>query len=330
LKKIICVTLLVFSGFFLSSALPVYQPAHEYTAAELAALSWFELTLLASEPYAIQGFVFDSDWLMDYYLATDWYGPIHGSSEHIAAAMKFTPKEEADMARFHEAAAALGQSYTSCWNVGPSSYPDYGYYRAVSAAAAPPLELPPAFAALGEGDGISIWSQPAVAPADLLPRGPFAELYEVPAAVTAPLSGEALAAAVAEVARVHAEHDVTGDVYRVFFRPNGTIAYVQALGLGGGDFALSLTPYTVWEAWFDGEGALRLFHPVYKGGGWVSTVAIASFAGDADNTRVRCLIYGNVQKIDMEVRGGPYAEVPFVVNLYAGDDDEGYTRLVGR
>ena len=98
-------------------ALHLYQPAHEYTDAELAELNWFELTLLASEPYARQGFVFDSDFLMNHYLATDWYGPIHGSSEHIAAAMEFTAKEQQDMARFKEAAAKLKGTYDGCWPV---------------------------------------------------------------------------------------------------------------------------------------------------------------------------------------------------------------------
>ncbi|UCH79061.1 MAG: YARHG domain-containing protein, partial [Candidatus Coatesbacteria bacterium] len=61
-----------------SSALHLYQPGHEYTEAEIGELNWFELTLLANEPYARQGYVFDSDFLMNHYLATDWYGPLHG------------------------------------------------------------------------------------------------------------------------------------------------------------------------------------------------------------------------------------------------------------
>jgi len=272
-------------------SLHLYQPAHDYADAEVAELNWFELTLLAKEPYAKQGYVFDSNWLMDHYLATDWYGPIHGSSEHVAAAMKFTAKEERDMARFEEAAAELKPTYDGCWPVADVAGLEVKYYRKLSSAKVPKVQLPPEFSELGAADGISVWSRPAVAADD-----------EITAS------------------RTDAE-----PYYRVHFREGGAIAAAEALAQGPGG------EYTVWKAWFDADGALRLFHPAYRRDGKTSKVAIAAFAGSADDTRARCFISGDESRIDMEVRGGPYAQLPFTVILYEErrDGAEAYKKLVG-
>ena len=238
------VTLSVLITLFMvgpAAALHLYQPAHDYADAELAELNWFELTLLANEPYARQGQVFDSDWLMDHYLATDWYGPVHGTKEHIEAAMTFTAKEEKDMARFKEAAAKLKATYDGCWPVTSLAGLEARYYRKLSSAKVPKVQLPPEFHELGAADGISVWSRPAVAADD-----------EITAS------------------RTDAE-----PYYRVYFRDGGAIAAAEALAQGhGGD------EYTLWKAWFDADGALRLFHPVYRRDGKTSKVAIASFAGE--------------------------------------------------
>jgi hypothetical protein len=270
----------------------LYQPDHEYTDEEVAGLNWFELKLLATEPYARQGQVFDSDWLMAYYLlAVDWYAPIHGSSEHIAAAMEFTAGEEADVARFDEAAAGLEATYDGCWPLEDLSGMEVRHYRAMTSAQHVNLDLPASFYELGEGDGVSIWSSPAFAAEDLITTG-----------------------------RTDAD-----PYYRVHVRPGGTIAAVEALARGyAGD-------YVLWEARFDQAGALRLFHPVRRHGGCSSRVAIAAFAGGPEDTRPRCLISGGLWGIEMEVRGGPYAELPFRVTLYDREHDgpEVYGKLVG-
>ncbi len=284
------VLITVFMVAAAAAALHLYQPAHDYADAEVAELNWFELTLLANEPYARQGQVFDSDFLMDHYLATDWYGPVRGTEEHIAAAMKFTAKEERDMARFKEAAAKLKPTYDGCWPVGDVAGLEVKYYRKVSSAKVAKVQLSPEFYDLGAADGISVWSRPTVAADDALEEEPAA-----------------------------------GDYYRVYSRKDGSIAAVGAVGQSHGK------AYAIWKAWFDAAGALRLFHPVSKRGGWTSKVAIASFAGSADDTRARCLISGDVSRIDMEVRGGPYARLPFTVILYEEQRDggEAYKKLVG-
>jgi hypothetical protein len=275
-----------------AAALHLYQPVHDYADAEVAELNWFELTLLANEPYARQGQVFDSDFLMNHYLATDWYGPAHGTDEHIAAAMTFTAKEQRDMARFKEAAAKLKATYDGCWPVDGLAGLDVKYYSKLSSAKVPRVQLAPEFHELGEADGVSIWSRPAVAADD-----------EITAS------------------RTDAE-----PYYRAYFREGGSIAAVEALAQGHGT-----GEYTVWKAWFDAAGALRLFHPVYRRDGKTSKVAIASFAGSADDTRARCLVSGDASRIDMEVRGGPYAQLPFTVILYEEQRDggEAYKKLVG-
>jgi hypothetical protein len=271
-------------------ALHLYQPEHEYTEAEIGELNWFELTLLANEPYARQGYVFDSDFLMNHYLATDWYGPAHGTKEHIEAAMTFSAKEQEDMARFKAAAAKLKPTFDGCWPVASLASLEVKYYRKVSSAKVAKVQLAPEFYDLGAADGVSIWSRPAVASEDALDEEPAA-----------------------------------GDYYRVYLRDGGTIAAVEARGESEGK------PETLWTAWFDEEGALRLFHAVSKRGGWTSKVAIASFAGSAADTRPRCLIHGDMSRIDMEVRGGPYARLPFTVPLYEEHRDGGerYKELVG-
>ncbi len=271
-------------------ALHLYQPEHEYTEAEIGELNWFELTLLAKEPYAVQGHVFDANWLMDHYLATDWYGPVHGTKEHIEAATTFTPKEVRDMARFDEAAKRLEPTYDGCWPVADLAGLEVKYYRKVSSAKVPKVQLPPAFHELGAADGISVWSRPAVASGDALEDEPAA-----------------------------------GDYYRVYLREGGAIAAVEAMGERGGK------RYAIWKAWFDADGALRLFHPIYKRDAKTSKIAAAGFDGSAADTRARCLIYGDESRIDMEVRGGPYAQLPFTVILYEErrDGAEGYKKLVG-
>lgn len=245
---------------------------------------------MQNEPYARQGYVFDSDFLMDHYLATDWYGPVHGTEEHVAAAMTFTPKEERDMARLEEAAAKLKPTYDGCWPVDDVAGLEVKYYRELSSAKVPKVQLSPEFNELGAADGISVWSRPAVVADDALEEEPAA-----------------------------------GDYYRVYFREGGTIAAVAALGQSHGK------AYTIWKAWFDAAGALRLFHPIYRRDGKTSKVAIAAFAGSAEDTRVRCLISGDASRIDMEVRGGPYARLPFTVILYEErrGGAEGYKKLVG-
>jgi hypothetical protein len=255
-------------------ALHLYQPEHEYTEAEIGELNWFELTLF----------------LMNHYLATDWYGPAHGTKEHIEAAMTFSAKEQEDMARFKAAAAKLKPTFDGCWPVASLASLEVKYYRKVSSAKVAKVQLAPEFYDLGAADGVSIWSRPAVASEDALDEEPAA-----------------------------------GDYYRVYLRDGGTIAAVEARGESEGK------PETLWTAWFDEEGALRLFHAVSKRGGWTSKVAIASFAGSAADTRPRCLIHGDMSRIDMEVRGGPYARLPFTVPLYEEHRDGGerYKELVG-
>jgi hypothetical protein len=274
-----------------AAATHLYQPAHDYTDAEVAELSWFELTLLAKEPYAAQGHVFDSNWLMDHYLATDWYGPVHGTKEHIEAATTLTPKEERDVARFDEAAKKLEPTYDGCWPVADLAGLEVKYYRTLSSAKVPQVQLPPEFGELGAADGVSVWSRPAVAPED-----------EITAS------------------RTDAE-----PYYRVYVRKDGSVAAAEALAQGHDG------EHTVWKAWFDEAGALRLFLPVYERGGWTSKVAAAAFSGGPEDTRPRCLIYGDVSRIDMEVRGGPYAGLPFTVILYEDrrDGAEAYKKLVG-
>jgi len=271
-------------------ALHLYQAEHEYTEAEIGELNWFELTLLANEPYARQGYVFDSDFLMDHYLATDWYGPVHGTQEQIEAAMTFSAKEQEDMARFKAAAAKLQPTFDGCWPVTNLSGLEVKYYRTVSSANVPEVQLAPEFYDLGAGDGVSLWSQPAVAPEEAL-----------------------------------AEEPAGGDYYRVYFRDGGSLAAVEARAESESD------PETIWRAWFDEEGALRLFQPIYKRDAKTSKVAVASFAGSAADVRPRCLLHGDVSRIDMEVRGGPYAQLPFAVLLYeeGRDGAEAYKKLVG-
>jgi hypothetical protein len=274
-----------------AAALHLYQPAHDYSDAELAELNWFELTLLAKEPYAAQGQVFDANWLMDHYLATDWYGPIHGSSEHMAAAMTFTDKEERDMTRFEEAAKALKPTYDGCWPVDDLAGMKVKHYRKLSSAQVPKVQLPPEFGELGVANGISVWSRPVVAAED-------------------------------EVTTSRTDAD---PYYRVHVRSDGSIAAAEALARGEkGD-------YVLWEGRFDKAGALRLFHPIYRPDGKTSKVAIAAFAGGPDDTRVRCTISGDTSRVDMEVRGGPYSRLPFTVILYEErrDGAEVYKKLVG-
>jgi hypothetical protein len=273
-----------------AAALHLYQPAHEYTDAEVAELNWFELKLLASEPRAVQGHVFDEDWLMYFYLATDWYGPVHGTSEDIAAATTFTPKEERDMARFEEAAAELKPTYDGCWPGADLADLEIRFYRNLSSAPAPKLELPPAFYELGAADGVSVWSRPAVAAADAFAKEPAA-----------------------------------GDYYRVYFRPDGGVAAAEAMRESGGK------AHAIWKAWFDGEGALRLFIPLYRPDAKSSALAAAAFAGGPADTRPRCLISGDDSRVEMEVRGGPYARLPFTVILYEEQRDgaEAYRKLFG-
>ena len=284
----VLITMLAFAP---ALAFHLYQAEHDYTDAEIGELNWFELTLLATEPYARQGYVFDSDFLMDHYLATDWYGPLHGTKEHMEAAMTFTAKEEADMARFKEAASKLQPTCDGCWPAEDLASLEVEYYRKVSSAEVPEVQLSPEFYELGAGDGVSIWSRPAVAAAD-------------------EITGS----------RTDAE-----PYYRVYRRKDGSIAAAEALAQGHDG------EYTVWRAWFDEEGALRLFHPASKRGGWTSKVAIASFAGGPEDARPRCLIHGDLSRIDMEVRGGPYARLPFAVILYEEQRDgaERYRELVG-
>ncbi len=335
LRKLGYIFLVLFcvSGSMQPMALYLYQSDREYRPDDISELNWFELCLLRNEVYARYGYSFDTPWLREYFMGQDWYQIATGVKEVGDINSGLTPRERDTISGFITASEHLGKTINLCWNVEDYSYHNYEYYKGVNSIAVPYIVLPAKVDSYYFGENaIRIWSKPEIQPGGLLPKKDFSEVFERDDTEIDNLwntSTHGFENALDDAYKLLDTYNTEDVIYRVYNRNDGTISAVEGLMLGAGDSSLQLKPNVLWRAWFDKRGAIRLYRPVNEGGGWTSIVFIAGFNGPPDETNLRCLIYGDISSIDMEVVKGPYSELPFTVNLYDVDRDgvDRYTQL---
>ncbi|MBD3370657.1 YARHG domain-containing protein [Candidatus Fermentibacteria bacterium] len=294
----------------------------EVTKGDLADLSYFELQLMRNELYARHGYQFMTPWLADHFERQGWYSPDP----------RFAPgRTRPSLSRAEQwlldailaTSEGLCPSVLRCFHSQVGDSMPYEYYRSVSTSPVPGEAIPAEF---GEHTwaNLGVWSSPVTSSYDVLPdeiSRPIFERSDSALRALDSLPQDAIREIQISVEETLSLHRVSDIVYRVYRRPDSSIARVDAVSLGSGYWRSWLDPVVLWTSRFSPDGALRLFRPVYGGGGWTSNVSLVAFDGPPDSTFARCVISGDMERIDMHVYHGPYESVPMTVNLYSDDRD---------
>jgi hypothetical protein len=300
------------------------------TTDDLADLCYFELQLMKNELYARHGYQFMTPWLAEHFDGQSWYRP----DPRFAPGRTYprlSRSEQWLVETILEASEGLGPCVLKCWRCQLQDSLSYRYYRSVSTGPVPAEAVPDDFGRYTWAN-VNVWSSPRTNPYDVISPDIAKTIFERSDSALMALdsmSQEALREAQISVEETLSINRISDVVYRIYRRADSTIARIDAVTLGSGNWRSWLDPVVLWTARFAPDGALRLFRPVYGGGGWTSNVSVVAFDGPPDSTYARCVISGNMEHIDMHVYHGPYDSLPATVNLYRDDRDgiQRYRRL---
>ena len=280
-----------------------------YSQEEVTLLNWFELTILRNELFAMQGYVFSTEWLAAYFESQDWYSPSPSFTTAAEFPTEFTNEQQANIDLFLAAAEGLEGSIQGCCYSGTQDL-EVEYYKQVFSWTDTP------FVPNWYDSFTSILPQlggfPDYSAQDLLPFDYFNELY------TGSGPNENSQVWITTLDRLHQYGVQDKSVYRIYFRPDRTIAKVERVTLDIVDSALNHDPYVLWTAYYATNSIFYIFVPDCKLE-WASRDVALIYTCSGDECNLRAAFRGTHPTLKLEIYEGPYSDLPLSIEIINED-----------
>ncbi len=277
-----------------------------YTQEEIEDVTWFELCILRNEIYAMHGYVFSNESLAAYFEDQDWYVPDPDFTTPAEFDPGFSDEEVDNIFLFLEAAEDTEESIHGC------CYPDnlqdlkVEYYRRLSFCA----ELPPVpdWYDMFTGIPIELGGYLHFSAEDLLPYEVFNYLYTGWGRNETNEQWQA-------TQDLLDEYGVQNKaVYRLYFRPDRTVAIVEKVTLDFLDPLGSYDPYVLWTAWYSPNLEFIIVLPDCKMN-WSSRDLALIYTSNGDECFLRAAFKGTYPTIRLEIYDGPYNNLPLSIKI---------------
>ncbi len=274
-----------------------------YTQEEVSLLNWFELTILRNELYAMQGYIFSNEWLSAYFESQDWYSPSPSFTTAAEFPIEFTNEQQANIDLFLSAAEGLGGSILDSYYSETQDL-EVEYYRQVLSPT-DTLPVPYWYSRLAY-TGSRLGGYPDCSEQDLLPFDYFDYHYT---GYDRHNDSEAWNATLDSLDQ-YGVQDKT--VYRVYFRPDRTIAKVEKVTimfLCGASYE----PYVVWRAYFPANSNFYILVPdcELERCSWDVTLI---YTCSGDECILRAAFKGGPH-VTLEIYEGPYSDLPLSIEI---------------
>ena len=284
-RHLVIIILLLSAALSFADNLHLYQDI-DYSPESLKELSLFELCLLRNEVFANHGYIFSSVWLGEHFNRQDWYSPLEGCCSGGDQYPDFSSQENNNIQLFREMEDGLGRTIYSCWTRENTSLFDYEYYREVTSE----QPVPSVFDDYNMYTDfpIELGSNPCVSSENLLPFEQFSTLYEYTSERSERMDDDYdfLRAQEEMLESAATEFDLQEyGAYRVYRRPDGSIARVDKVRLQSGPIFMDPSPR--WSAFFDADGNLAAFLPICT---WTTKLCALLYGTDDDRTVLRAAI----------------------------------------
>ncbi len=289
-----------------------------YTQDEVSDLTWFELCILRNELYAMQGYVFSTEWLAAYFDNQNWYTPSPSFTTASEFPVEFTNEQQANINLFLEAADGLEESVTGCIY---SEIEDLTveYYRTLTYwTELPPLpECYDAYTSVEADPG----AYPGFSEEDLLPYGTFNEFY----------TGWGDALTHEELALLESFGLQDRAVYRISFRPDRTIAKIEMITLMYMEVMGMRDPHTLWTAHYASNSMFIIFVPDCRMD-WATRDIALIYTCMGDECVLQAVFKGVYPALKLEIYDGPYSNLPLSITVNSEDigGNDRYDELWGR
>jgi hypothetical protein len=286
-----------------------------YTMEDVLDLNWFELCILRNELYAMQGYVFSTEWLAAYFESQEWYSPSPSFTTAAEFPVEFTNEQQANINLFLEAAEGLEETIAGCYYSDVNDL-DVEYYSQVFSW----TDKPPVPDWYGNYTSIEpqLGGHPDYSEQDLLPFDIFNDLY------TGSGVNENTQAWITTNDMLHSYGVQEMSVYRVYFRPDRTIAKVERVSLDIVDSNSDHEPYVLWTAYYATNSIYIIFVPDCKLE-WASKDVALVYTCDNEECTLRAAFRGAYPDLVMEIYDGPYSSLPISVEINS-EDIGGYER----
>ncbi|RKZ03640.1 hypothetical protein DRQ25_17635 [Candidatus Fermentibacteria bacterium] len=301
-----------------ASSIQLYEH-RPYSQEEVSLLNWFELTILRNELFAMQGYVFSTDWLAAYYDSQDWYSPSPSFTTAAEFPTEFTNEQQANIDLFLASAEGLEESIEGCCYSEVRDLEVEYYSQVYSWTDRPPV---PDWYDSYTSVQPQLGGYPDYSAEDLLPFDFFNDLY------TGSGVNENTQAWITTLDRLHQYGVQSKSVYRVYFRPERTIAKVERVTLDIGDSAGNHDPYVLWTAYYATNSIFIIFVPDCKLE-WASRDVALIYTCSGDECTLRAAFRGIYPTLTMEIYEGPYSDLPLSIEINNEDigGDERYEEL---
>ncbi len=297
-----------------ASSIQLYEH-RPYSQEEVSLLNWFELTILRNELFAMQGYVFSTEWLAAYFESQDWYSPSPGFTTAAEFSTEFTNEQQANIDLFLAAAEGLEESIAGCcYSETPDLEVEY-YSQVFSWTDLPPLpDYYDNYTSVDPDLGV----YPDFSGENLLPFYIFNGFYTGYGDV---LTGEQL-----EMIEDYGVQDRT--VYRAYFRPDRTLAKIEKVTLTYMEVMGSRDPYILWTALYATNSLFLIFIPDCRMD-WATKNLALVYSYSGDECTLRAAFKGIYTTLTLEIYEGPYTDLPLSIEINNEDigGDERYDDL---
>ncbi len=277
-----------------------------YSQEEVSLLNWFELTILRNEIYAMHGYVFSTEWIAEYFQSQNWYFPDPDFTTPAEFDPGFTVEELTNIVLFRDAAEGLEESISGCC-YSETQYLEVEYYKQVfSGTDRPPA--PPDWYHGFTNIQPQLGGYPDCSEQDILPFELFNDLF------TGCGPNENSQVWITAVDRLHQYGVQNKSVYRVYFRPDRTIAKVEKVTLDIWDSAGNHDPYVLWTAYYDINFIFIIFVPDCKLE-WASRDVALIYTCMDDECNLRAAFRGTYPTLKLDIYDGPYSDLPLLIQI---------------
>ena len=286
-----------------------------YSQEEVSLLNWFELTILRNELFAMQGYVFSTEWLAAYFESQDWYSPSPSFTTAAEFSTEFTNEQQANIDLFLAAAEGLEESIAGCCysevqDLEVEYYKDLTFWTEL-----PPL---PDYYDNYTSVDLDLGAHPDFSGENLLPFGIFNDFF---AGYGDELTGEQL-----EMIEDYGVQDRT--VYRAYFRPDRTLAKIEKVTLMYMEVMGTRDPYILWTAHYSTNSMFMIFKPSCRMD-WATRDLVLIYTCTGEECTLRAAFRGIYPTLKLEIYEGPYSDLPLsiVINNEDIGGDERYEEL---
>ena len=282
-----------------------YKRSQIFVLEEVQDLTYFELTILRNELYAMQGYVFSNPWLASYFESQEWYTPSPGFNTTAEFPVEFTNQQQDNIELFLFAAEGLEPTVHGCWYTGTSDL-TVEYYRDISYLS--DIPSPPDYYNAFTSVPQEIGAHPQLDESDLLP---YYEFNELCTGYGHNQTEQQMSENRALLERYGVDES---RIYRVELMPDRTISKVERITIEYLGPASPGDPYTLWQTYYATNSMYIIFIPDCRQD-WASRDIALLYRCENQETSLKAAFLGRNPLLTMEIYQGPYEQLPVSIQL---------------